>query len=49
VSTGNYIVATYAILSVAGIVTCVVGAMHLLGWELGVSESSRWCSASDNT
>ena len=39
-STGNILISIYALMSVAFIVVCVMAMMVILGWELGVSEST---------
>jgi len=38
-ATQNWIVASYATLSIMGIVACVLGSAKLQGWQLGIAES----------
>mmetsp|Transcript_19213 Transcript_19213/g.67820 ORF Transcript_19213/g.67820 Transcript_19213/m.67820 type:complete len:1060 (-) Transcript_19213:922-4101(-) len=38
-ATRNWIIATYAILSVASVVVCVLGFVQSVGWALGIAES----------
>ena len=39
ISTLNILVATIAVISITGIILCVLGVMKLCGWEFGVVES----------
>lgn len=38
-STQNILISIYSIVSIGGIVSCVVAVMKFRGWELGITES----------